>query len=69
MKRLCDADSMAEASGDARVAPAGAECRINALGNDILLRAFSFLEARQLVQTCVLSQQWRDLWRSVSHIN
>ncbi|KAF8727642.1 hypothetical protein HU200_018870 [Digitaria exilis] len=60
---------MAEASGEARVTPAGAECRINALGNDVLLRAISFLEARQLVQTCVLSRRWRNLWRSVSRIN
>ncbi|KAF8689281.1 hypothetical protein HU200_042075 [Digitaria exilis] len=69
MKRPCDPDPMAEASGEARVTPAGAECRINALGNDVLLRAISFLEARQLVQTCVLSRRWRNLWRSVPRIN
>ncbi|KAF8689282.1 hypothetical protein HU200_042076 [Digitaria exilis] len=60
---------MAEASSNARVTPAVAECRINALGNDVLLRAISFLEARQLVQTCVLSRRWRNLWRSVPRIN
>ncbi|KAF8727646.1 hypothetical protein HU200_018874 [Digitaria exilis] len=60
---------MAEASGDARVVPSGAACRINALSTDVLLRAISFLEARQLVQTCVLSRRWRNLWRSVPRIN
>ncbi|KAF8689287.1 hypothetical protein HU200_042081 [Digitaria exilis] len=55
---------MAEASRDARVVPSGAACRINALSTDVLLRAISFLEARQLVQTCVLSRRWRNLWRS-----
>jgi hypothetical protein len=25
----------------------------------------SFLKARQVVQTCVLSTRWRHLWRSV----
>ncbi|OEL24430.1 hypothetical protein BAE44_0014551 [Dichanthelium oligosanthes] len=65
-------DSMAEASGDARmVSPgdAGAVCRINSLPSDVLTRAISFLDARQLVQTCVLSRRWRDLWRSVPRIN
>nr|CAB3499994.1 unnamed protein product [Digitaria exilis] len=69
MKRPCDPDAMAEASGDARVVPSGAACRINALSTDVLLRAISFLEARQLVQTCVLSRRWRNLWRSVPRIN
>ncbi|KAF8781228.1 hypothetical protein HU200_000662 [Digitaria exilis] len=69
MKRPYDHDPMAEASSNARVTPAVAECRINALGNDVLLRAISFLEARQLVQTCVLSRRWRNLWRSVPRIN
>ncbi|OEL15479.1 hypothetical protein BAE44_0023502 [Dichanthelium oligosanthes] len=72
MKCPCDPDPMAEASGDARMVRAGvpgAACRINALPNDVLIRAISFLGARQLVQTCVLSQRWRDLWRSVPRIN
>jgi hypothetical protein len=63
---------MAKASGDARVVPegvAGAPCRINALPNDVLIRAISFLDARELVQTCVLSTRWRDLWRSVPRIS
>ncbi|KAL6641565.1 hypothetical protein ACP70R_019746 [Stipagrostis hirtigluma subsp. patula] len=63
---------MAKAPGDARMAPPrvrGAVCEINALPNDVLLRAVSRLDARQLVQTCVLSRRWRDLWRSVPRIN
>ncbi|XP_062201623.1 putative F-box/FBD/LRR-repeat protein At1g78760 [Phragmites australis] len=65
---------MAEVSGSRRprMAPAsvpGAACRINTLPRDLLLRAISHLNARELVQTCVLSRQWRHLWRSVPRIN
>ncbi|CAN6318973.1 unnamed protein product [Urochloa humidicola] len=60
---------MAEASGDALMVPAGGACRINALPNHVLIRAISFLDARQLVRTCLLSRRWRDLWRSVPRIN
>ncbi|KAG2550065.1 hypothetical protein PVAP13_9KG241900 [Panicum virgatum] len=63
---------MAEASGDARAVSegvAGAACRINALPSHVLSRAISFLDARQLVQTCVLSRRWRHLWRSVPRIS
>ena len=54
-------------SGDSRVP--GAVCRINALPDDMLLLILSYLNARQVVQTCVLSRQWRNLWRSVPRIN
>ncbi|KAL6909738.1 hypothetical protein ACP4OV_001397 [Aristida adscensionis] len=63
---------MAERSGDALLAPAGdpgAACRINALSDDILIRAISHLGVRQVVRTCFLSRRWRDLWRSVPRIN
>ncbi|KAL6641566.1 hypothetical protein ACP70R_019747 [Stipagrostis hirtigluma subsp. patula] len=63
---------MAKAPGDARMAPPrvrGAVCGINDLPDDVLLRAICLLDARQLVQTCVLSWRWRDLWRSVPRIN
>ncbi|KAL6641563.1 hypothetical protein ACP70R_019744 [Stipagrostis hirtigluma subsp. patula] len=58
---------MANASGDAGVPGAG--CWINTLPEEVLLRAISRLDARQLVQTCVLSRRWRHLWRSVPRIN
>ncbi|RLN19148.1 hypothetical protein C2845_PM02G18250 [Panicum miliaceum] len=48
---------------------ASAACRINALPSHVLSRAISFLDARQLVQTCLLSRRWRHLWRSVPRIN
>ncbi|XP_066387280.1 putative F-box/LRR-repeat protein At4g13960 isoform X2 [Miscanthus floridulus] len=54
-------------SGDPRVP--GAVCRINALPDDMLLLILSYLNARQVVQTCLLSRQWRNLWRSVPRIN
>ncbi|RCV43506.1 hypothetical protein SETIT_9G299300v2 [Setaria italica] len=47
--------------------PAGAPgraCRINSLPSHVLTRAIYFLDAHQLVQTCVLSRRWRHLWRS-----
>ncbi|KAL6905437.1 hypothetical protein ACP4OV_003038 [Aristida adscensionis] len=56
-----------EAPGDARVR--GEECRINALPDELLLHAISYLDVRELVQTCVLSRRWRDLWRSVTRIH
>ncbi|EER91825.1 F-box protein At4g22280 [Sorghum bicolor] len=54
-------------SGDRRVP--GDVCRINALPDNVLLHILSYLNARQVVQTCVLSRQWRNLWRSVPRIN
>ncbi|CAL4940963.1 unnamed protein product [Urochloa decumbens] len=66
---------MADTIDRAGMAPApprrvrGEDCRINALPDGVLLRAISFLGARQAVQTCVLSRRWRHLWRSVDRIN
>ncbi|CAN6288596.1 unnamed protein product [Urochloa humidicola] len=66
---------MADTIDRAGMAPAppgrvpGEDCRINALPDGVLLRAISFLGARQVVQTCVLSRRWRHLWRSVARIN
>ncbi|KAL6641562.1 hypothetical protein ACP70R_019743 [Stipagrostis hirtigluma subsp. patula] len=68
---------MAETSGSRCMAPervlrapgSTGMCRINALPDDLLLRAISHLDVRQVVQTCVLSRRWRDLWRSVPRIN
>lgn len=54
-------------SGDPSVP--GTVCRINALPDDMLLLILSYLNVRQVVQTCVLSRQWRNLWRSVPRIN
>ncbi|KAJ1256065.1 hypothetical protein BS78_K090500 [Paspalum vaginatum] len=58
-------------SDETWVAPAGvtgAECRINALHDNPLLIIMSNLSACQVVQTCVLSQRWRNLWRSVPRV-
>jgi len=65
-------DSMAQDPGDVLVVSAGvasADCRINSLPSHVLSRAISFLDARQLVHTCLLSQRWCHLWRSVPRIN
>ena len=62
-----DPNATAAMSGDPRVP--GAVCRINALPDDMLLLILSYLNARQEVQTCALSRQWRNLRRSVPHIN
>lgn len=56
-------------SGMASPRVPGAACRINELPNEVLLRALSHMEALQVVQTCVLSRRWRNLWRSVPRIN
>uniref|UniRef100_A0A0E0M568 F-box domain-containing protein n=1 Tax=Oryza punctata TaxID=4537 RepID=A0A0E0M568_ORYPU len=39
------------------------------LPDEILHRIMSFLNARQAVQTCVLSRRWRNLWHTVPCIN
>uniref|UniRef100_A0A0E0QVU4 F-box domain-containing protein n=3 Tax=Oryza TaxID=4527 RepID=A0A0E0QVU4_ORYRU len=43
--------------------------RLSALPDNVLRRIMSFLNARQSVQTCVLSRRWRHLWRSLPRIN
>ncbi|KAM0850051.1 hypothetical protein ACQ4PT_053328 [Festuca glaucescens] len=42
---------------------------IGDLPEDILLRIMSHLTSRQAVHTCLVSPQWRYLWRSVPRIN
>uniref|UniRef100_A0A0E0B7G4 F-box domain-containing protein n=1 Tax=Oryza glumipatula TaxID=40148 RepID=A0A0E0B7G4_9ORYZ len=42
---------------------------ISGLPDEILHHIMSFLNARQAVQTCVLSRRWSDLWRTVPCIN
>uniref|UniRef100_A0A0E0M564 F-box domain-containing protein n=1 Tax=Oryza punctata TaxID=4537 RepID=A0A0E0M564_ORYPU len=39
------------------------------LPEGVLHHIMSFLDSRQAVQMCVLSQRWRNLWRSVPGIN
>ncbi|KAL6653959.1 hypothetical protein ACP70R_007424 [Stipagrostis hirtigluma subsp. patula] len=39
--------------------------RLSALPDCLLHAIMSFLKARQVVQTCVLSTRWRNLWRTV----
>uniref|UniRef100_A0A0E0H6T8 F-box domain-containing protein n=1 Tax=Oryza nivara TaxID=4536 RepID=A0A0E0H6T8_ORYNI len=43
--------------------------RLSDLPDEILHRIMSFLNARQAVQTCVLSRRWRNLWHTVPCIN
>ncbi|CAN6241668.1 unnamed protein product [Urochloa humidicola] len=42
-----------------------AEDRLSSLPDKLLHNIMSFLPARQPVQTCVLSQRWKNLWRSM----
>ncbi|EEC72649.1 hypothetical protein OsI_06173 [Oryza sativa Indica Group] len=42
---------------------------LSALPEGILHHIMSFLNACQVIQTCVLSWRWHDLWRSVPRIN
>ncbi|KAJ1271112.1 hypothetical protein BS78_06G104100 [Paspalum vaginatum] len=39
--------------------------QLSSLSDGLIHRIMSFLKARQVVQTCVLSSRWRYLWRSV----
>uniref|UniRef100_A0A0E0B7H5 F-box domain-containing protein n=1 Tax=Oryza glumipatula TaxID=40148 RepID=A0A0E0B7H5_9ORYZ len=43
--------------------------RLSDLPDEILHRIMSFLNARQAVQTCVLSRRWCNLWHTVPCIN
>jgi hypothetical protein len=43
--------------------------RLSALPDCLIHTIMSFMKARQVVQTCVLSTRWRHLWRSVPCLN
>ncbi|CAD6341488.1 unnamed protein product [Miscanthus lutarioriparius] len=43
----------------------GGPDRLSSLPDCLLHTIMSFLQARQAVQTCMLSTRWRHLWRSV----
>ncbi|CAL4956196.1 unnamed protein product [Urochloa decumbens] len=71
---LRDADPVPETTASRRTAPAPpvepccAVNRINGIPRDVLLLILSRLESRDAVRTCVLSREWRDLWRDVPRI-
>ncbi|GJN04835.1 hypothetical protein PR202_ga22410 [Eleusine coracana subsp. coracana] len=44
---------------------AGEPDRLSALPDSLLHTIMSYMKARQVVQTCVLSTRWKHLWRSV----
>jgi hypothetical protein len=52
--------------GAGQAAPASGADRIGALPDEILRHVLSFLPAQQAVQTCVLAQRWRHLWKSAT---
>ena len=39
--------------------------RLSSLPDCLIHHIMSFMKARQVVQTCVLSTRWKHLWRSV----
>lgn len=39
--------------------------RLNDLPNCLLLHILSFLNAKRVVQTCILSKRWKNLWKSL----
>ncbi|KAL6652718.1 hypothetical protein ACP70R_011643 [Stipagrostis hirtigluma subsp. patula] len=53
----------------ARAGEGSAVDRLSALEDKLLHRVLSFLPAREVVQTMVLSKRWMDLWRYVPVIN
>ncbi|CAO2149559.1 unnamed protein product, partial [Urochloa humidicola] len=44
---------------------AGGADRLSALPDCLIHVIMSFMKARQVVQTCVLSKRWKHLWHSV----
>ena len=55
----------ARLSGVVGGSSAGGPDRLSSLPDCLLHTIMSFLQARQAVQTCMLSTRWRHLWRSV----
>ncbi|KAM0888424.1 hypothetical protein ACQ4PT_028371 [Festuca glaucescens] len=53
----------------ARAGSDDADDRLSALPDGVLHAILSFLPARQLVQTSVLSRRWKNLWCSTPCIN
>ncbi|WRX11470.1 F-box domain - like 10 [Theobroma cacao] len=45
------------------------EDRMGKLPDDLLLKIMSFLNTKQAVQTCVLSQRWKPLWQSLPNLD
>ncbi|KAF8714796.1 hypothetical protein HU200_027324 [Digitaria exilis] len=43
--------------------------RLSSLPDCLIHHIMSFMKARQVVQTCVLSTRWKHLWRSVPSLN
>ncbi|RLM66614.1 hypothetical protein C2845_PM16G08280 [Panicum miliaceum] len=39
--------------------------RLSSLPDRLIHHILSFMKARQVVRTCVLSTRWKHLWRSV----
>ncbi|KAL6652725.1 hypothetical protein ACP70R_011650 [Stipagrostis hirtigluma subsp. patula] len=69
---VLDVSMELEASGGKR-ARASSEVldidRLSALPDCLIHHIMSFMKARQVVQTCVLSTRWTHLWRSVPCLN
>jgi hypothetical protein len=55
--------------GGGRSSAAGALDLLSDLPDCLLHAIMSFMKARQVVQTCVLSKRWRHLWCSVPCLN
>uniref|UniRef100_A0A0D3FW70 F-box domain-containing protein n=1 Tax=Oryza barthii TaxID=65489 RepID=A0A0D3FW70_9ORYZ len=56
-------------SGGRSTSTTGGEDRLGALPDDLLHTVMSFMAAREVVRTCVLSKRWRHLWRSAPFLN
>ncbi|CAO2035102.1 unnamed protein product [Urochloa humidicola] len=59
----------AEGASSKRAAAADGGDRLSALPDELLHSILSFLPARQVVQTTVLSHRWSGLWRSTPCLN
>ncbi|CAN6228229.1 unnamed protein product [Urochloa humidicola] len=59
----------AEGASRKRAAAADGGDRLSALPDELLHSILSFLPARQVVQTSVLSHRWSGLWRSTPCLN
>ena len=62
-------EPMAKSSTACSQGVVGAVDRLSALPNELIHTVLSFLPAPEVVRTCLLSRQWRSLWRSAPRIN
>ncbi|KAJ1695483.1 hypothetical protein LUZ63_012181 [Rhynchospora breviuscula] len=67
MSNTCTSTVRQNASS--KMVPYSGPDRLSDLPDDLLIKILSFLNVREVAQTCILSKRWRNLWASVPCLN